>query len=100
MNWPELPSSGFLSGRSATKADVESGQAVFSMDGKGEGPLQIAIPQYALWTDEQGTAHPVIVVQAEQAPGGMQIVGLLNPDGSHAAATLAELRLLGAEKPE
>ena len=74
MDWPQLPSSGFLSGRAATNADVEGGQAVFSMDGKSEGALPIAIPQYALWTDESGAAHPVVVVQAEKAPGGLEIV--------------------------
>ena len=100
MDWPQLPSSGFLSGRAATNADVESGQAIFSMDGKSEGALPIAIPQYALWTDENGAEHPVIVVQAEKAPGGLEIVGLLHRDGSHAAATMADLRLLGTEKPE
>ena len=99
MQWPQLPSSGFVAGRSATKADVEAGQAVFSMDGKSEGPLKIVIPQYALWTDEAGTPHPVVVVQAERGSGGMQIVGLLNADGSYAAATLPELKLLGTEKP-
>jgi hypothetical protein len=100
MDWPQLPSSGFLSGRAATNADVEAGQAVFSMDGKSEGALPIAIPQYALWTDESGSEHPVVVVQAESAPGGLQIVGLLHRDGSYAAATMAELKLLGTEKPE
>ena len=99
MVWPVLPNVGFLSGRSATNTDVEAGQAVFSMDGKSRGPLAIAIPQYAIWTDEHSTMHPVIVVQAEEAPGGMQIVGLLRPDGSHAAATMPELKLLGTEKP-
>ena len=100
MAWPELPTAGFLSGRSANNADVEAGQAVFSMDGKSHGPLKIAVPQYAIWTDEHGTAHPVVVVQAEEAPGGLQIVGLLKSDGSYAAATMPELQLLGTEKPQ
>ena len=99
MAWPELPTAGFLTGRSATVTDVDAGKAVFSMDGKSQGPLKIAIPQYAIWTDEYGTSHPVVVVQAEEAPGGMQIVGLLKPDGSHAAATMPELQLLGTQKP-
>lgn len=70
------------------------------MDGKSEGALDIAVPQYALWSDEQGQKHPVVLVQAEQAPGGMKIVGLLKSDGSYAAATLPELELLGTEKPQ
>ena len=99
MAWPDLPTKGFLSGRPATNADVEAGNAVFSMDGKSEGAVEIAVPQYALWVDDQGQRHPVIVVQAEKAPGGMNIVGLLNRDGSYTAATLPELELLGTEKP-
>jgi len=78
---------------------MEAGAAVFSMDGKSEGAVDIAIPQYALWADDHGQKHPVIVVQAEKAPGGMTIVGLLNADGSFTAATLPELELLGTEKP-
>jgi len=70
------------------------------MDGKSEGALDIGVPQYAIWTDEQGQKHPVVVVQAEQAPGGLEIVGLLNSDGSYTAATLSEIDLLGAERPQ
>ena len=99
MTWPELPSSGFVSGRTATKADVETGDAVFSMDGKSLGPSDVEVPQYAIWTDESGTEHAVIVVQAERAPGGMEIVGLRAADGSNMAATLPEIRLLGTKRP-
>ena len=99
MAWPDLPTKGFITGRPATNADVKSGNAVFSMDGKSLGALAITVPQYAILTDEQGVKHPVVVVQAERAPGGMKIVGLLGSDGSHTAATLPELQLLGTEKP-
>ena len=99
MTWPELPTSGFLSGRTATNADVEAGDAVFSMDGKSLGSLGIEIPQYAIWADENGEERPVIVLQAERAPGGMEIVGLRAADGSNMAATLPEIRLLGTKKP-
>ena len=100
MTWPELPASGFIEGRVATKADVESGQAIFSMDGQSVGPVEIEIPQYALWRDDQGDEHPVIVVQAEKAPNGMQIVGIKTFGGQDMAATLPELRLLGTNKPD
>jgi hypothetical protein len=99
MIWPELPKSGFVSGRVATKEDVDAGQAIFSMDGKSKGPIEIEIPQYAIWTDQSGAEHPVIVTQAETAPNGMQIVGMKTLDGSDMAATLAEVRLLGSKKP-
>jgi hypothetical protein len=100
MKWPALPSGGFLTGRAAEPHDVENGDAVFSMDGKSAGHIDIEIPQYALWTDENGQKHPVVVVQAERAPTGLEIVGLLMPDGSHAAATMPELKLLGTRKPD
>ena len=99
MTWPELPTSGFLSGRAATIADAEAGRAIFSMDGKSLGPLDIEIPQYAILTGEDGASQAVIVVQAERAPDGTEIVGLRRADGSEIAATLPELRLLGTEKP-
>ncbi len=98
IGWPALPTDGFVTGRAAANDEVDSGQAVFSMDGQGR-PIAIAIPQYAFWTDEDGNEHPVIVVQAERAPTGMEIVGLLMPDGSHTVATMPELKLLGKEKP-
>ena len=98
MIWPELPASGFIEGRVATKADVESGQAIFSMDGQSVGSVKIEIPQYAMWKDDQGEEHPVIVVQAEKAPNGMQIVGFKTLGGQDMAATLPELRLLGSNK--
>ena len=100
MDWPELPTTGFITGRTATIDDVKAGQAAFSAQGGNEGTLQIVIPQYAIWIDESGTGYPVVVIQAERGPNGLQIVGLLNSDGSHSLATLAELELLGTEKPE
>jgi len=100
MTWPELPASGFIEGRVATKADVESGQAIFSMDGQSLGPVEMEIPQYAMWRDDQGNEHRVIVVQAEEAPNGMQFVGFKTLDGQDMAATLPELRLLGSSKPD
>lgn len=72
-DWPELPSSGFISGRATSKEDVNKGNAVFvasDNDGKVIGkPLQITIPQYAYWTSGAGKRMAVIVVQAEEANG-------------------------------
>jgi hypothetical protein len=97
--WPDLPETGFIIGRAASTDDIAKGNAVFSMDGKSAGPIDIEIPQYALWRDEEGKNHPVIVVQAETAPDGTKIVGLRNADGSDTAATLPELTLLGKQRP-
>lgn len=97
--WPDLPTTGFIVGRAASVEDTGNGNAAFSLDGKSAGPIAIAIPQYALWKDENGVDHPVIVIQAETAPDGLQIVGLRNLDGLETVATMPEITLLGAKKP-
>jgi hypothetical protein len=98
-DWPDLPKSGFVVGRAATQKDVELGEAVFSMAGQGQTTAKIGVPQYALWSDEQGQQYPMLLVQAEEAPNGLIIVGLRDFEGRTVAATLAELTLLGSEKP-
>ena len=98
--WPELPASEFISGKPATEQDVAEHRAIFSMAGKSQGPLSIEIPQYVLWTDENGAEHPMILVQAERAPDGSEIVGLRGFDRSEMVATLPEVKLLGKWKPE
>ena len=97
--WPDLPKSGFVVGRPASVEDAKQGNAVFSMDGKSGGALPIAVPQYVWWSDEHGTKHPMILVQAEQAPDGSKIVGLRDFAGHETVATLPELELLGTKKP-
>ena len=97
--WPDLPSSGFVIGRAATPADVEKQNAVFSINGAGK-PAKLDIPQYVLWRDDHGVNHPRVLVQAEDAPNGMTIVGLRDGAGNESAATIAELTLVGTRKPE
>ncbi|MGH7026136.1 hypothetical protein [Brevundimonas sp.] len=103
--WPSLPTSGFMLGRAATAADIDLGDAVFSQatnDGLKVEPCPIAIPQYALWQDEDGSTHPVFVVQAEKHvsdPTGEPIYGLRTFDGEEIVASCEEVRLLGAVAP-
>lgn len=97
--WPDLPTTGFVVGRTATVEDAKKGNATFSMDGKSQGALPIAIPQYVWWTDETGLKHPMILVQAELAPDGSKIVGLRDFGGRETVATLVEVELLGTKKP-
>ena len=94
-----LPTTGFITGRAATADDVAAGNAAFSMQGAARGPLPIGIPQYAYWTDENRRRVPVIVVQAERGPNGEEMVGMRKLDGSEIVATLAEVTLLGTERP-
>jgi len=98
-DWPELPTSGFVAGRTATQADVASGDAIFSSDGASSAS-DLKVPQYVWWHDDEGRRHPRVLVQAEMVPGGMTIVGLRDSAGNEAAATLPEVELLGTRKPE
>ena len=97
--WPDLPKTGFISGKPATVEDAKQGNAAFSLDGRSKGALPLIIPQYVRWTDEQGVSHPMILVQAEEAPDGTKIVGLRDFSGQETVATLAEIELLGTMKP-
>ncbi|NWA81949.1 hypothetical protein [Pseudomonas sp. D2002] len=101
--WPDLPKSCFVSGRSATSADVDTGCAAFliNVQGKAAGtPIKLEIPQYAVHVDEAtGKETPVIIIQAEEN-GEIKAVGYkeLGTD-QLGAALLREVRLLGTEKP-
>jgi len=101
--WPDLPKTCFVSGRSATSADVDTGCAAFLINVKGQPagtPIPLDIPQYALHVDEaSGKETPVIIIQAEEN-GEIKAVGYreLGTD-QLGAALLREVRLLGTQKP-
>jgi hypothetical protein len=101
--WPELPKTCFVSGRSATSADVDTGCAAFLINVKGKAagtPIKLDIPQYAPHIDEAtGKQTPVIIIQAEEN-GEVKAVGYkeLGTD-QLGAALLREVRLLGTNKP-
>lgn len=101
--WPDLPQTCFVSGRSATSADVDTGCAAFLINVKGKAagtPIKLDIPQYALHIDEAtGKETPVIIIQAEEN-GEIKAVGYreLGTD-QLGAALLREVRLLGTRKP-
>ena len=103
ITWPDLPPTCFVSGRPATRADVDKGCAAFliNVNGKAAGtPITLDIPQYALHVDEAtGTETPVIIIQAEEN-GEIKAVGYkeLGTD-QLGAALLREVRLLGIKKP-
>jgi len=101
--WPELPTSGFIRGRTATKEDVTTGVAAFhlaSKDGIPEGrPLEIDVPQYAYHQDEEaGIDTPVIIIQAE-TNGDMSVIGYMEAKTAIiGVGTLPEFRLLGTDR--
>ena len=103
ITWPDLPSTCFVSGRSATSQDVDTGCAAFLINVKGQAagtPIKLDIPQYAMHVDEgTGKETPVILIQAEEN-GDVKAVGYKElGTGQLGAALLREVRLLGTKKP-
>lgn len=95
--WPVLPSSGFITGRVATEADVKRGDAVFltQTDGKPDAePSPIQVPQYAYLLEANGNRRPVVVVQAQTNERGT-ILGMRDAKGEEYVATREEVVLLG-----
>jgi len=97
--WPPLPKTGFVAGRAATQADVNSGSAGFAISGNGVvgSPLSITIPQYAYFNDN-GTMVPVVLIQAEAAQG-KQLAAGKKADGSIVVGFLSDFTLLGTQPP-
>ncbi|MGR4865140.1 hypothetical protein [Caulobacter sp. LARHSG274] len=97
--WPELPATDFVRGRLATEADVEQMRAVFAGNVPGAKPLEIDIPQYAIFQNEnEGAAVRAIVVQAETALG-RELVGLVDLTGRSHMQFLSDVQLLGTRRP-
>ena len=79
-------------GRPATEADVRAGAAVFFVQGESTvSPM--ALPCCAIQYLEDGSAQPVVVIQAEIAPYGVNI-GVRPLSGGNGICTTEEVRLL------
>ena len=101
VNWPPLPTTGFVSGRPATDEDVADGNAIFVLKAYGTyfgKPMDIVIPQYAYLTKAGEKPVPVIVVQAEIG-NGIKLFGVRGLDGDKSTAREFELKLLGTKPP-
>ena len=98
--WPALPKQGFISGRTATRADVAAGNAAFvpEVGGVSVGqPLAIVIPQYAYYKNQMNRT-PVIIIQAENVQG-MNMLGARLANGKHVVGLLENFELLGTTPP-
>lgn len=87
-----------FTGRVATLEDVQSKAAVFALgDTERPYPMDLELPQPAIWWDEDGE-KPVIIVQAEihtNAEGDeMEVMGLILPDGDGAVALMDDVDLV------
>ncbi len=101
VNWPPLPTTGFISGRPATDQDVTAGNAVFVLKAYGSyfgKPMDVTIPQYAYFTKYGEKPVPVIVIQAEFGKG-IKLFGVRGLDGDKSTARDYELKLLGTKPP-
>ena len=102
--WPSLDDIDSVSGRAATKADIEAGRAVFLLQSEDVSkgmPLEIAIPQYAFHINaETNQRTPVVIIQAEELQNN-RIVGALSIEsGEFIAALFWEFELLGSVAPK
>ncbi len=101
VNWPPLPTKGFVSGRQATDEDVNAGNAIFVLKAYGGyfgKPMNVTIPQYAYLIKAGEKPVPVIVVQAEIGKG-IKLFGVRGLDGDKSTARDYELKLLGTKPP-
>ena len=104
VTWPDLPTKGFIRGRAASKDDITKGNAAFVLadqDGNPRGkPIDIEIPQYCYHINaETRRRSPAILIQAEQDNHGRQLVAIQQIGGGNMVCLLAELELLGKDRP-
>jgi hypothetical protein len=96
---------GFVSGRVADQKDVEDGNAAFVAFGGVKTDLSnTVVPQYALFTDDNGNPVRVIVIQAEvvhSEKGDIEAFGLRSIDSGDLILGVSEsVRLLGTTNPD
>ena len=78
-------------GRQATEADVAAGSAVFYVPGESAAAA-MRLPCCAVQSLEDGSAQPVVIVQAELAPHGT-ILGVRPLSGGNGICMATEVRL-------
>jgi hypothetical protein len=119
VQWPPLPTSGFISGRVATQEDIDQDIAAFGFPKKleaqqvtkltgeevteavecaGSIPLEILIPQYAILT-LNGERLPCIITQGEESGDSKIVACRLLKDNNIAIGLLEDFELLGQETP-
>jgi hypothetical protein len=99
-DWSRLK--GFT-GAVATLDDVQARRAVFALgDTVDARPLDMTLPQPVIWWDDDGE-QAAVAVQAEThtTPDGegMEVLGLILPDGGGAVALLEDVDLVDDSDP-
>jgi len=100
---PDLASVEHVSGRLATKEDIDAGAAIFMLQVEGTRigePIDIAVPQYAIQTESaSGNKMAVVIVQAEETED-QKIIGALGcKSDEFSLGLLEEFELRGTTKP-
>ena len=107
MPEPQLPltldgvraSGRFMKGIAASPEDVTSCKAVFSA-GPNARPLDVDIPQYAMYEDKETGEHSLhVITQAEEANGFRLIGALRASDGTQLAGFESDFQFLGQVPP-
>lgn len=97
MIFPPLPTKGFVSGRIATQADVEKGDAAFASLPEQHivrHVMPLPVPQYAIFRGGE-KSRVVFVIQIEKVNGKVTI-GARYPEGGEALiGTTKHFSLLG-----
>ena len=98
VKWPSLSSFKYISGRAATEKDIINKSALFvaKINGRYAGsPVNIKLPQYALYIGQHGKKHKVVVVQAEYAMGTKIYGAVMISNGSGIVSLYKDFKLLG-----
>lgn len=96
--WPPLPKKGFITGKPATKADVEARRAVFAYIHKSVKavPIKMTLPQYGILNvPKTSISIRVIVLQGEKINGRSWLGYIDIKTGKRAVALIENIRLLG-----
>lgn len=85
-----------VTGRPATQADIDAGRAVFLVDGPTPSkPVDVGLPRCAIWHNRAVKKDiPVVVIQAEEVAGGLQMAGVRFLAGDKTVCLLKDLILL------
>ena len=102
VQWPALAGIPFIEGRAATEEDVDNRSAVFVLKADDlyiGTPIDIELPQYALYHNEKGEAEQVIVIQAEEAQGKKVLGAVQVKTGQYLVGLFHDFELLGTDGP-
>lgn len=87
-----------INDRLATKEDFEQGLAIFYQDGDAQPLKNYCLPRLAIFKDDTGNSHKVVVIQVEQQIKynglGAIVCGAYHEDGRSIVCTINELEFV------